>query len=92
MLSSNDQHQACDLAATIRDGSLVRPVILIREDQYGTVTLTPVDRADNKLHTDLRITLHDVALTETYMPQHLQEDLTRLSCWPEDLPVEVSYE
>ena len=47
MLSSGDQQSACDLAAKIRDSSLVRPVILIREDQYGTVTLTPVDRADN---------------------------------------------
>jgi hypothetical protein len=92
MLSSGDQDKACELVDKIRDRNLVRPVVLIRQDQYGTVLLIPVDRNDNKLHTELQIILNDVAITDDYMPQHVIEDLTQLPCWAVDLPIEVSYE
>jgi hypothetical protein len=92
MLSAEDQKKACELVDQVRSRTLVRPVILIRQDQYGTVTLVPVDRADNKLHTELQTILNDIAITEEYMPQHLIEDLVILACWARDLPVEVSYE
>jgi len=92
MLSHGDQEKACGLVDRIRDRNLVRPVVLIRQDQYGTVYLIPVDRNDNKLHTELRTVLHDVAVGDGNPPQHLQEDLTQLACWATDLPVEVSYE
>jgi len=92
MLSAGDQEKACELVDKIRDRHLVRPVVLIRQDQYGTVMLVPVDRNDNKLHTDLQTVLNDIAITDDYMPQHVIEDLAVLPCWSPDLPAEVSYE
>jgi len=92
MLSSGDQDKACELVDKIRDRNLVRPVVLIRRDQYGTVYLIPVDRNDNKLHTELRTVLNDAAVDDQNPPQHVLEDLIQLACWSADLPVEVSYE
>ena len=64
MLSSGDQEKACELVDTIRSRNLVRPVVLIRRDQYGTVYLVPVDRNDNKLYTDLRTVLNDAVIND----------------------------